>query len=577
MKQFYTAMFTIFTMISYSQIGIGTTTPNAALEIASTTNGVVIPRIALTSKLIQAPVVNPQGGGLPEGTLIWNTATAGTSPNNVTPGFYFWSAGNWNAIGGVKTRDWALDGNNGTTPGTNFIGTTDNVTLRVKTNNADRFDFTNNGRLLAYDNGTAGQPTYSWNGNNNTGFYRPSANVLSFTTNGTDRLRIPNANQVHAMSLGTAALPFYTFDADSNTGVYSPSSDALGFSTNGIERFRIPNTNQVHAMSLGTAAAPFYSFSSDTNTGIYSAGADVLNFSTNGAERMRLLANGQVSVNMTAPPVGSQFSVSSTASAINGYGTTRGVYGQTITAGGSAVLGLTNNNNADALNGQNLHPLGTGVVGLGNNQPFFSVLINGSGGAFTGNTTAIYGKYMTGGTGQGLLVQDDYSNQWMVGAFDFFGDLYKVIGPGSVSTIVKDLNDKKIVMFSSESPESFFTDYGQGKLVNGKAKVIIDPVFSKNIKVNEKQQMKVFIQLEGDCNGVYVTNKSAESFEVIELQNGSSNVSFTYSITANRADEEYTSSTTGEIRKVTYDKRFPPAPAHQENIKIKKAEIKTID
>lgn len=573
MKQLYVLLFSLVTYVSTAQVGIGTTLPTGALDIESSSNGIVIPRIALTSRAVAAPVINPQTGTLVNGTLIWNTATAGTAPNNVVPGFYYWNAGGWNAIAGIPTRDWSLDGNAITDPATEFIGTTTNQDFRVRTNNANRFNFTSNGRLRAYDNGLVTQPTYSWMGDEDTGMWRPTANFLAFTTNGIDRLRIPNTNQIHAMNLGTAALPFYSFNTDTNTGVFSSSADVLGFSTNGIERFRIPNANQVHAMSLGTAAAPFYSFSSDTNIGIYSAGADILNLSTNGTERMRLLANGQVSVNMTAPPVGSQFSVSSTASAVNGYGTTRGVYGQTITAGGTAVLGLTNNNNADALNGQNLHPLGTGVVGLGNNQPFFSVLLDGSGGAFTGNATGIYGKYMTGGTGQGLLVQDNYSNQWMVGAFDFFGDLYKVIGPGSVSTIVKDLDDKQIVMFSSESPESFFTDYGKGKLVNGKAKVIIDPVFSKNIKVNEKQQMKVFIQLEGDCNGVYVTNKSAESFEVIELQNGNSNVSFTYSITANRADEEYTSSTTGEIRKVTYDKRFPPAPAYQENKQAKKSDI----
>jgi len=33
----------------------------------------------------------------------------------------------------------------------------------------------------------------------------------------------------------------------------------------------------------------------------------------------------------------------------------------------------------------------------------------------------------------------------------------------------------------------------------------------------------MFIQLEGDCNRVYVSNKSSEGFDVIELQNGQSN------------------------------------------------------
>ncbi len=63
-------------------------------------------------------------------------------------------------------------------------------------------------------------------------------------------------------------------------------------------------------------------------------------------------------------------------------------------------------------------------------------------------------------------------------------------------------------LLASESPEITFTDSGIGKLNNGIAQIEIDPILSKNIVVNEKHPLKVFIQLEGDCNGVYVTNKS---------------------------------------------------------------------
>ena len=78
-----------------AQVGIGTTTPRGALEINSSTTGFIPPQVALTSVNSAAPVVNPQGGTLASGTIVYNTAVAGASPNNVTPGYYFWNGSNW--------------------------------------------------------------------------------------------------------------------------------------------------------------------------------------------------------------------------------------------------------------------------------------------------------------------------------------------------------------------------------------------------------------------------------------------------------------------------------------------------
>lgn len=130
--------------ISFSQVGINTTTPNAALDINFTTQGFLAPRVALTSKAIAAPVVNPQGGALANGTLVFNTASAlGSSPNSVVPGFYYWSAttSKWVAVTSDATSatpSWLLAGNSGTTVGTDFIGTTDAKDLVLKTNNTER-------------------------------------------------------------------------------------------------------------------------------------------------------------------------------------------------------------------------------------------------------------------------------------------------------------------------------------------------------------------------------------------------------------------------------------------------------
>lgn len=78
----------------YSQVGIGTTAPRAALEINSSTTGFLLPRVALTATNVAAPVINPQGGALVAGTSVWNTATTGGT-YSVVPGVYFWDGTSW--------------------------------------------------------------------------------------------------------------------------------------------------------------------------------------------------------------------------------------------------------------------------------------------------------------------------------------------------------------------------------------------------------------------------------------------------------------------------------------------------
>ena len=78
-----------------AQTGIGTTTPNASakLEVYATNKGFLPPRISLTGTLDVATIASPATG-----LVIFNTATAGTSPNNVLPGYYYWDGAKWNGL-----------------------------------------------------------------------------------------------------------------------------------------------------------------------------------------------------------------------------------------------------------------------------------------------------------------------------------------------------------------------------------------------------------------------------------------------------------------------------------------------
>lgn len=70
-----------------AQTGIGTTSPNpsAKLEVASSNQGFLPPRIALTATNQASPVSNPANG-----LMVFNTVTAGSSPFQVVPGYYYW-------------------------------------------------------------------------------------------------------------------------------------------------------------------------------------------------------------------------------------------------------------------------------------------------------------------------------------------------------------------------------------------------------------------------------------------------------------------------------------------------------
>ncbi|GAA5086529.1 hypothetical protein GCM10023210_08500 [Chryseobacterium ginsengisoli] len=91
-KFFYTFTVLFLFVTHKAQVGIGTTTPSnsAVLELNSTNKGFLMNTIALTS--ITSP--SPFGSNV-EGMWVYNTATAGTPPNNVIPGLYYNDGTKW--------------------------------------------------------------------------------------------------------------------------------------------------------------------------------------------------------------------------------------------------------------------------------------------------------------------------------------------------------------------------------------------------------------------------------------------------------------------------------------------------
>lgn len=114
---FYLIVFGCYLSLS-AQVGIGTNTPNtsAALDISSTTSGLLIPKMTQAQK---NAIASPAAG-----LLIYQT--------NATSGFYYYNGASWVTFGG--SSGWDLAGDTGTTIGTEMLGTLDAQDLVVTAN-----------------------------------------------------------------------------------------------------------------------------------------------------------------------------------------------------------------------------------------------------------------------------------------------------------------------------------------------------------------------------------------------------------------------------------------------------------
>lgn len=75
-----------------AQVGIGTVTPNsnALLEVQSTNQGILLPRVSLQSTTSAAPL-----SGHTKGMIVYNTAQNGVEANTVYPGLYYDDGTEW--------------------------------------------------------------------------------------------------------------------------------------------------------------------------------------------------------------------------------------------------------------------------------------------------------------------------------------------------------------------------------------------------------------------------------------------------------------------------------------------------
>lgn len=301
-----------------------------------------------------------------------------------------------------------------------------------------------------------------------------------------------------------------------------------------------------------------------TGTGIFgSLSNHNVDFYSNNIQRGRLETTGRFLIGSNAPTyTNGILAVTSNATWIHGV--------QAISAGGGAALsGICPpgvNSGWSAVDGETGGTgTGSGVFGFfaSTNSATNTTAMHGSWGGSAanggfgivgenqqtvGNTrTGVLGLYDGNAYGFGVMGLS-YGGAFPVGNIDaavvgmqgnnanysgYFNGNH-VISNGTKSGSVPTSKGNQL-LYCAESPEVWFEDLGGATLVNGQVTIQLDPLFLETVVIDDKHPMRVFVQMEGESQEVFVT-KTNNSFTVKERNNGNSNASFSYRVMAKRVN-----------------------------------------
>ena len=279
---------TLLSLITYGQnVGIGTSSPNALLDVYSTADGILIPRVALTGTASASPLSSPTAS-----TLVYNTATAGSGATAVSPGFYYWSGTAW-----VRFID-----NNSLTGSTTVSNTSTDNTLSTTVNgitgstvpliNTNVLSQNGSNQLINTINGLGSSPYTVGITGDVTGNLGASTvgkiqgtpvsissltngNLLQYSSSGTNWVNVTPASILGAATTNSLSLSTNTLTSTVN-GVAATSSavsavsntssaNTISTSVNGVTGSTVPiiNTNAI-GLSGTTLTSTVNGFASNT-------------------------------------------------------------------------------------------------------------------------------------------------------------------------------------------------------------------------------------------------------------------------------------------------------------------------
>jgi hypothetical protein len=332
---------------------------------------------------------------------------------------------------------------------------------------------------------------------------------------------------------------------------------ALGASTNGSGNagsfYSFGSGNAFDAGTQGTGGVARLHIDNPENArtvldaitkGTYRVATFRIDNPLNSSEVLRLETNGSglaLAASADGGGTAGWFKTTGSGSAISAwsYGSGRALNAEVRGTGGAAFLKIDNPSNTDALINAETNGLGGGagfrINNTQNSAPALYASTDGSGNAVhvnaygSGNAIAAWSfgsgwaaSFANEGSGNGIEVSVP---QGKVG----------LSSNGSKNAVV-GTSDGARLLYTEESTEVWFSDYGFGRLTNGSAFITIDPIFSETVNLDKPYH--VFVQPYGDAE-LYVSQRTPAGFEV-RLRAGDPGVEFSYRLVAVRRGYEDT-------------------------------------
>lgn len=335
------------TKINDGTVG-GSSLPNgsAILEVESNNKGLLLSRVSLS-----ATTTWGLAGATPvAGMLVYNTNASITGGSASYPianggiGCYYWDGSGWVSIkvdaprSIADTTYWTVKGNAGTTGKTNFLGTTGNHPLVIKTNNtiAGYIDSSGgNGTTALGYNAVANNTGASYTGSYNAAFGNAALQGL---TSGSDNVAVgagalqANTSASWNTAVGQVALGVNTTGA-LNTGIgqFALGSNVTGGNNTAVGQNALGVSTGFNNTAVGQAA-----LSATTTSNNTAVGQSALNANTTGSPNVAVGQNSLSAVTTGSNNVGVGNSILATGSTTASNNAAIGI---------SALQNTTGNNN----------------------------------------------------------------------------------------------------------------------------------------------------------------------------------------------------------------------------------------